>query len=468
MERANLSLCMITKNEQDTIADAIGSVRGVVSQIIVADTGSTDKTVDIARTLGAQVFSHEWRDDFSSARNFSIAQATSDWIMFIDADEVISPVDTAKIPHLCENYNLTGYIFSQRNYTDDHKRQNFVYCENRYPTYEKAVGYVPVNRIALFRNFIGIRFDGIVHETVSDSIKKINGVVGQTDIVIHHYGHIQPKRAEKISYYLKLGMKEIEKNPDSPKPYYDVGIILMNDGDLIEAEKHFKKTIEIDKNYQNVYYTMAILYMRWLKFDEALRYLDLADKEDRLPAQNLLTRGVIYDCVRNFIEAEKTFKLGAEIYSDNLSFSENLGFIYLKTSRPKEAHKIFDRLTNLCPTKSSFVLGKIQADYMMGKPNNTIKTLESWDKVGVYDKNIALWGLKIFAGLKLFDQLKIRLDLIEKVDGACAETSFYRGVYHQGIGDAIRAISFYKEAVKKNPCIADQVREKINLIGASL
>lgn len=452
---------MITKNEQDTIAEAIASVSDVVSQIIVADTGSTDRTTDIARSYGAEVVDFKWCDDFSSARNFSIKHATSDWIMFMDADEVISHTDALKIPPLCDNYNLAGYIFSQRNYTNDHKRQNFVHCNNQYPGHEKATGFVPINRIALFRNFLGICFKGIVHETVSDSIADIKGVVGQTDIVVHHYGHIQQKRADKISYYLKLGLKQINNKPNLPKPYYDVGIIHMNNGEFIEAEKYLLKTVELDKNYQDIYYTMAILYMKWLRFDDALKYLDLADQEHQMPAQSLLTRGIVCHCMKKFYDATKIFKLGAQTYPENSSFRENLAFLYLKTSKTEKANWIFTQLVDQTPDNRSYVLGKVQSEYLLGNLKNAQESIESWDKISVFDQAIAMWGLKVFAELNLFEQLKARLDLIEKSGIVSGETSFYRGLYYQSVGNASSAIACYKQAIKLTPYLADQIQEKI-------
>jgi len=464
MRKNNLSLCMITKNEQDTIAKAIASVSDVVSQIIVADTGSTDGTTDIARSYGAKVVDFKWCDDFSAARNFSIKHATSDWIMFMDADEVINPADTLKIPPLCGENNLAGYIFIQRNYTNDHKRQNFVHCDNQYKDYEKSTGFVPIDRIALFRNIPEIYFNGIIHETVSDSIVDIKGVVGQTDIVVHHYGHIQPKRADKIDYYLTLGQKQINKTPCMPKPYYDVGIILMNNGDYIEAEKYLQKTVELDKNYQDIFFTMAVLYMKWLKFDEALKYLGLADKENQMPMQSLFTRGVVYNCMQKFDKATKVFKLGTQTYPQNPSFRENLGILYLKTSQTKEANRIFTQLAGQYPDNKSYVLGKIQSEYFLGNLKTAQKSIELWDKNGIFNQNIAVWGLKIIAELNMFDQLKNRLDLIENLNIVSGEICFYKGLYYQNIGNASTAIVQYKQAIKLAPYLADQIQEKIKSI----
>ena len=88
---------MIVKDEENDLVKCLRSVKPVVDEMIVVDTGSTDRTKDIATALGAKVFEFPWENDFSAARNFSISQAKGDWILALDADEVISPLDHASL-----------------------------------------------------------------------------------------------------------------------------------------------------------------------------------------------------------------------------------------------------------------------------------------------------------------------------------------------------------------------------------
>ena len=82
-----LSLCMIVKNEEKFLAGCLESVKNIVDEIIIVDTGSTDKTIEIANSYNAKVYHFEWKNDFSLARNESIKHATGDWILILDADE---------------------------------------------------------------------------------------------------------------------------------------------------------------------------------------------------------------------------------------------------------------------------------------------------------------------------------------------------------------------------------------------
>ena len=104
--KGTLSLCMIVKNEEKHLAKCLASVRPVVDEMIVVDTGSTDRTVDIAKAFGAQVYNFEWTNNFAEARNYSLSKASGDWILVLDADEVISSMDYASLIEYCTKRRL--------------------------------------------------------------------------------------------------------------------------------------------------------------------------------------------------------------------------------------------------------------------------------------------------------------------------------------------------------------------------
>lgn len=95
-----ISLCMIVKNEANTPARCLDSIQDLVDEIIIVDTGSTDETKAIAQRYTPKVFSFEWRDDFSAARNFSFQQATMNYILWLDADDVLLEEDREKFRRL--------------------------------------------------------------------------------------------------------------------------------------------------------------------------------------------------------------------------------------------------------------------------------------------------------------------------------------------------------------------------------
>src|ERR1700691_4902021 len=114
----SLGLAMIVKNGAETLRHCIGSVEGVISQIVVADTGSSDGSAQLARELGAVVFDFPGQDEFCPARNAALKALTTDWVLVMDDDEELDPQARAKIPVLLRNAGggVGGYSVTLRNY----------------------------------------------------------------------------------------------------------------------------------------------------------------------------------------------------------------------------------------------------------------------------------------------------------------------------------------------------------------
>ena len=121
----SISLCMIAKDEEKNIGAALDSVKGICDEIIVVDTGSRDKTKEIALSSGAKVVDFKWNDDFSAARNESLKHATKEWILVLDCDEVMEKKHHQMLLDILKNdgqkKDVFGFTVLQINYTDDQK-----------------------------------------------------------------------------------------------------------------------------------------------------------------------------------------------------------------------------------------------------------------------------------------------------------------------------------------------------------
>ena len=95
--KSTLSLCMIVKDEEKLLASCLNSVKDVVNQMVIVDTGSMDDTINIAKDFGAEVYKFPWTDHFAEARNESIKYATGDWILWMDADETLDPESISEL-----------------------------------------------------------------------------------------------------------------------------------------------------------------------------------------------------------------------------------------------------------------------------------------------------------------------------------------------------------------------------------
>src|SRR5579859_2923905 len=146
---ARLSLTMIVKNEAATLATCLASVAGIVDEIIVVDTGSTDGTQDIARQHGARVFDLPWPDSFAAARNESLRHARGQWLLWLDADEYFNEANRDKLRALLAQLpdDNAAYVLHQRS--------------------AAAGGSATlVGQVRLFRNHSDIRWDYRVHEQI--------------------------------------------------------------------------------------------------------------------------------------------------------------------------------------------------------------------------------------------------------------------------------------------------------------
>jgi tetratricopeptide (TPR) repeat protein len=178
-----ISLCMIVRDEAATLARALESAQGAVGEIVVVDTGSRDDTVAIAQSYGAQVYHFDWANDFAAARNESLRQATGDWVLVLDADEVLLPPAVALLQNLDQGQPL-GKVAAA-----DVLALNLLRLELGAP----QTPYTLITR--LFRRRPEITFSRPYHETVDESIAALQRqdprwqVVTLTDVAIHHTGY---------------------------------------------------------------------------------------------------------------------------------------------------------------------------------------------------------------------------------------------------------------------------------------
>ncbi|HTY58785.1 MAG TPA: glycosyltransferase family 2 protein, partial [Bacteroidota bacterium] len=197
--KTRLSVCMIVRDESKFIAGSLQSVRGIADQVVVVDTGSGDDTAAIAARSGAEVYHFEWRNDFAEARNASLSQCTSEWVLILDADERLAPGQEHALAACLDDGNASAHTLLVRS-------------SATMPT-GPSVQVMPYAR--LFRNDPRFRFEGTIHEQISPSIERAGGTIRATGIVIEHLGYgqgVDVLRA-KAERNLPLLHERLRKNP---------------------------------------------------------------------------------------------------------------------------------------------------------------------------------------------------------------------------------------------------------------
>lgn len=261
-EQANISLCMIAKNEERVIRDALTSAKPFFSQVIVVDTGSTDRTKQFATDCGAEVFDYPWDDSFSNARNESLLHATGKWIMWIDCDDTIPWQSGINI--------LTTVLNAPREII------GFVVPVQFVDAADLRTG-TRVDHVKLFRNHPKARFEHRIHEQILPALNKLGGGIARCDAVVLHSGYDNSPEGQsrKRERDFKLLGLELSENPDHPFTNFNLGMTHHFAGDLNEAIKYLKRSIalaEPQTTYLRKAWTLlANSYIKLNSIDDAIQ-----------------------------------------------------------------------------------------------------------------------------------------------------------------------------------------------------
>ena len=263
-----LSQCMIVKNEEQDIRRALSWGKGIVCEQIVVDTGSTDRTVEIAEALGAKVFHFSWNNDFSAAKNFAIEQAGGNWIAFLDADEYYSDEDAKKILPLLRQIEK-DFPVALRPHTirsllvnlDDAGRSMATGVQDR-----------------IFRNIPKLRYRNKIHEHLDlPGTQQFRHYDATEILAIFHTGYAAKifKEKDKEERNISMIKKELEENPENYVMWSYLGDSLLCANRLEEAEEAYLHMAEnpdeamtVDRKSLNFTNLLKTKYYRNIDSDE--------------------------------------------------------------------------------------------------------------------------------------------------------------------------------------------------------
>ncbi len=207
-----LSVCMIVRDEEANLPRALESVKGVADELIIVDTGSRDRTVEVARSFGGRVLTFPWTGDFSAARNVGLEAAHGRWIMVLDADEELNAEDRHKVKPLLVSGQAEAYICPVTNLVD-------------------SAGHLDYEHsflLRFWRNRPQYRYSGLVHEDLTPSIfkHKPDAQLSQAPIRFTHYGYLTgtAEARRKRERNLALLRKQVEQDPDNHFYRFNLGV----------------------------------------------------------------------------------------------------------------------------------------------------------------------------------------------------------------------------------------------------
>lgn len=313
-----ITLSMIVKNEEDMLDDCLKSVAGIVDEIVIVDTGSVDKTKDIALKYGAKVYDFTWVDDFAIARNEALKYSTGDWILYLDADERIyrENLDINKLKNdlINADSNLGGIILTIES---DHRTSSGSTEHHRggYPRLFKNLGYPKVY------------FKGRVHEQITPSLMENGLGMVKSDIKIIHKGYDIPE--EQMQIKLKrnytLLLRHVQEEPLNGYAWYQLGQTLGRLQLMKESQDAIEMSIKCGNLSDSVYASASSTLSQYSgnqrKYEDALYWAE-----------------------------ESLSKAPTQIYGLNLK-----GYALLELNRKSEAKEVFEKAHKLWLSNDSSV-----------------------------------------------------------------------------------------------------------------
>jgi tetratricopeptide (TPR) repeat protein len=268
-----VSACMIVKNEAQALGRLLSSIQGMVDEIVVVDTGSTDETIAIAESFGARIFHFSWCDDFAAARNESLKHATGDWIMLVDADHEVD----------VSSRRLLRRILQRPFEADAASPVFFVQLLEHYSSEPSNVDSRSKFR-AVFPNRPYLRFVGALHEQLTDhrpEAPPLNAIT-LPEVIYHHYGYTSAVVAQqdKLERNMRILFGEIERRPEDAFVRYNYAKQLRAAQKLDEALEQIRecfRLLEVQKRdlrspfVESAYAVYAELLVRRLEFGGVIK-----------------------------------------------------------------------------------------------------------------------------------------------------------------------------------------------------
>ena len=299
-----LSLCMIAHNEESFLEDCLASVAGLVDEIIIGvDSRSNDRTREIAESADAKVFTFDWTDDFSAARNLTLKKATSNWILVLDADELIDPAGKAEIKRLINTKehclkDIIGFKLDQRTYRPKKDSEDAKAVKTTDPSEISRLysGYESSKLVRLFKNHPKIRFRNKVHELVENSISENHGEIFESTVVLHHFSLLKGSQhvENKTKFYMDIIWKQLEQEPNNPRYNFQAGIAFLDVRRFDLALKYFYRTLKLNPKYPDILSTIAKLHVEMNNIRQAIRFFNAAIATNKKDVSSLNNLAVLY------------------------------------------------------------------------------------------------------------------------------------------------------------------------------
>jgi glycosyltransferase involved in cell wall biosynthesis/Flp pilus assembly protein TadD len=338
MHRPKLGLSMIVRDGAATLRNCLGSVRGLVDEIVVADTGSTDSSPAIAREFGATCLSIPWENDFAAARNTALGHSQADWILWLDADEELDSAAAREIRPLLQKTHVGGYASLIRNYLPArHGSVNGNRAQandDRCPNAAGAPAFAEHPVVRLFRRDPQVRFKGCVHENIAPQIVAAGWKLAKAKFCIHHLGFLERNHyGKKAEFYLELLRKKVEQEPSNPLAWLELARQLHEPFHKNEESLEcLERALRLEPKLDAARFLVGVVCLDMGRNEEALAALD-GSRDEEYAVEREHCRGDALHNLGRLQEAQTAYARGLQLAGHDPQMDSKLGYVEVRLGK---------------------------------------------------------------------------------------------------------------------------------------
>lgn len=344
---------MIVRDEAARLPCCLESVRGIADEIVVVDTGSTDETIAVARRFGAKVSEMVWENDFARARNRSIAEASGDWLLHLDADEMLDPEGAVRLRQLvnADGDGADAIELVLANYCDDPRAWRWTPVAPDHPYARGKAGYLRVELLRLFRAGMGFEYREAIHENITESVLECGGHIRREEIFIHHYGYDldETRSGEKARLYLEWTREKARKYPDNPKALHDYAEQALACGMPGEAETACRSALAIHPHHLASALTLANILLNRGDLSEAREWLERIEASADAPPHAVMALGAVAYHEGKVEEARRRLEGVLQKKPNNIMALLYLARVQDRLGQPEQARSCLEHACAFAP-----------------------------------------------------------------------------------------------------------------------
>ena len=340
-----ISLCLIVKNEELTLSGCLDSIANFLDEIVIVDTGSTDRTKEIALKYTDKVYDYVWTNDFAAARNFSLSKATNEYVLVLDSDEITESINISEIRSLIEqNPTKIGRLLRINEFT------------------RKGIPYKFSERVNRLFSKECFQYEGIIHEQVVPVAKAYpEGETYLIPLTISHSGYegdlsIRKNKTERNIILLKSALAQ---NPEDPYLLYQLGKSYYMQEDYITASDYFGQALYFDLNpgleyVQDMVESYGYALINSEQYETALQLLGVYEEFSHsadfqfLIALIFMNNGKFPEAIEEFLKATNKSEGKMEGVNSFLAYY-NIGVIYECIGNQAYAKSFYQKCGNYEP-----------------------------------------------------------------------------------------------------------------------